>query len=362
MVESRHNTEQRILNVFEIFQYDWVGLEDKTSQDDLYSLAGINLNSEQIRYSHHLHTVREKVYVYIYPHDTDNFVLIVPKEIKSKTEYNQILKSPLILVWIPAVAIMSIVRFIFNKIRKIAKSLVDISFEMFGLSLGMSFNAKISSAAENLLIWCYCLGTILAGMLLSSSMFQGFALQLDILTINNLEELDRPGLEVQAPIYSESVENFFDNIPQKVKLNYTQSYDISDMIASRNTSYAYVIPESKFNILFSDDEEIWHIIERFGFEYLSYKLSMFPSMENRMNTLIQRCVDHGIVKHLVEKNKRLLTGTKQSERSNDKEMISSNFNAISISDVVNPFLLFALGLVLSTITFIAEKIYFAKCY
>ncbi|KAJ6643886.1 hypothetical protein Bhyg_08851 [Pseudolycoriella hygida] len=327
----------------------------------MYGFFGINLNSEQIRYNHHMETLRAKFFLHLYPHDTDNFILIVSKKIKSKTEYNQILKSPLILVMVPVVAIVSIVRFMFNKIRKIDKSLVDISFEMFGLSLGMSFNAKVSCAAENFLLWCFCLTAMLSEMLLSSSIFQGFALQLDILTINNLEELDRSGLEVQVPMYSESVENFFQHIPQNVKLNFIKSFEISDMIASQNTSYAYVIRESKFNVLFSNDKDVWHIIERFGFEYLSYKLHFFPSIEDRMNTLIQRCVDHGIVKHLVEKNKRLLTGIKQSERTNDKEIISSNVNAISISDMANTFLLFALGLVLSTITVIAEKVYFAKC-
>ncbi|KAJ6643882.1 hypothetical protein Bhyg_08847 [Pseudolycoriella hygida] len=128
----------------------------------------------------------------------------------------------------------------------------------------MSFNATISSAAENLLLWCFCLATMLSGMLLSSEMFQGFALKLDILTINNLEELERSGLEVQVLKDIESIEYFFENIPQKIKLNFTMPYEISAMIQSRNTSYAYVIRESKFNVLFSNDRDTWHVIERFG--------------------------------------------------------------------------------------------------
>ncbi|KAJ6643156.1 hypothetical protein Bhyg_08112, partial [Pseudolycoriella hygida] len=201
---------------------------------------------------------------YLYPHDTDNFILIVPRRFQSKIQYDHILKSPLILVWAPVVAIVAIIRFVFNKFRRTDKSLVDISLQTFGLSLGMPFNATISSAAENLLLWCFCLATMLSGMLLSSEMFQGFALQLDFLAINNLEELERSGLEVQVPMYSVSVKHFFENIPQKLKLNYIMHHEISDMIQSRNLSYAYVIGESKFNILFSNDKDAWHVIERFG--------------------------------------------------------------------------------------------------
>ncbi|KAJ6643881.1 hypothetical protein Bhyg_08846, partial [Pseudolycoriella hygida] len=245
---------------------------------------------------------------------------------QSKIQYDHILKSPLILVWAPLSAIVSIVRFVFNKFRKTDKSLVDISLQTFGLSLGMPFNATISSAAENLLLWCFCLATMLSGMLLSSSMFQGFALQLDILTINNLEELERSGLEVQVPMYSESVELFFENIPQKVKVNFTLLYEISDMIASRNTSYAYVIRER--------------------YAHLSYKLHVFSAIENPFNTVMQRCVNHGIVKYLVEKNKRLLTGIKPNEQIKDKNEISSNVDPLSVSDLRHSLLLLAVGFAL----------------
>ncbi|KAJ6643889.1 hypothetical protein Bhyg_08854 [Pseudolycoriella hygida] len=197
-----------------------------------------------MRHSHYMETLSVRINTYLYPHDTDNFILIVPKRFKSKTDYDQIFKSPLILVWVPAVATVATMRLIFNKIRRIDKKLVEIFLQTFGLSLGVSFKAAISSAAENLLLWCFCLGTMLSGMLLSSSMFQGFALHLNILAINNLDELQMLGLEVCVPLYSESVEYFFNIIPQKLRLNIVKSYDISDMIANRNTSYGYVIYES----------------------------------------------------------------------------------------------------------------------
>ncbi|KAJ6643159.1 hypothetical protein Bhyg_08115, partial [Pseudolycoriella hygida] len=75
---------------------------------------------------------------------------------------------------------------------------------------------------------------------------------------------------------------FFGNIPQKLKLTYVMPYEISDMIQSKNTSYAYAIREGKFNILFSNDR--------------------FAAIEDRMNKLVQRCVNHGLVKYLVEIN------------------------------------------------------------
>ncbi|KAJ6643876.1 hypothetical protein Bhyg_08841 [Pseudolycoriella hygida] len=332
----------------------------KSKGRKLFIAAAVDLNSEQVRYNKYMETLHIKDNIYLYPHDTDNFILIVPKRFKSKIDYGQILKSPLILVWAPLVAIVAVTRFIFNKIKKTDKNLFLISLETFGLSLGMSFDAPISSAGENFLLWCFCLGTMLSGMLLSSSMFQGFALQLEILTINNLKELEMAGLEVQVPKYSESVEYFFDNISQKLKLSYILPYEISDMIESRNTNYAYVIRESKFNVLFSNHKDHWHVIDRFGYEHLSFKLHFFAIIEDRLNTLIQRCVNHGIVKYLVEKNKRLLTGIKAGEQNNDKQMISSNVEPLSFSDVRNSFLLGALGLVFSAVAFFAEKIYFAK--
>ncbi|KAJ6643871.1 hypothetical protein Bhyg_08836 [Pseudolycoriella hygida] len=239
-----------------------------------------------------------------------------------KTEYDQMLKSPLILVWTPAVAIVGIMRFIFNKIRKTDKKLADIFLETFGLSLGMSFGATISNAAENLLLWCFCLGTMLSGMLLSSEMFQGFSLQLDILAINNLEELEKSGMEVRVPMDSESVQYFFKSIPQNLRLKDTISHEISDMIANSNTNYAYAILESKFDVLFGNNKDVWHVIERFGHEHLSYKLKILSIFENRMNTMIQRCVDHGIVKYLKEKNKRLLVGIKPGQEKKEKESFS----------------------------------------
>ncbi|KAJ6647652.1 Cytochrome P450 6d1 [Pseudolycoriella hygida] len=284
--------------------------------------------------------------IYLYPHDTDHYILIVPRRYKSKTEYDFIFKSPLLLVWAPMTAIVAIMRFLFKKIKKTDKTLVGISLETFGLSLGMSFSDTVSSAAENFLLWCFCLGTMLSGMLLSSEMFRGFALHVDILAINNLEELETSGMKTVAPFGSESIKYFFNNIPQNLKWKYSISYDISDMIQRRNRRYAYVIRESKFNILFSKDKDAWHVIERFGYEHLSYKLRKFSLIEDRMNTIIQRCVDHGIVKYLKEKNKRILIGIKPTEQTKDNEAISTNVKPLSLSDMKNSFLLAALGLLL----------------
>ncbi|KAJ6641350.1 hypothetical protein Bhyg_06287 [Pseudolycoriella hygida] len=134
------------------------------------------------------------------------------------------------------------------------------------------------------------------------------------------------------------------------------------MIQSGNTENAYVIEEGKFNFLFGNDKDTWHVLERFGFHHLSYKLRRYWHLESRMNTLLQRCVENGIIRHLKEKNKRLLTGINTGQETTDKEVISSNVQPLSLSEMTNSFLLGALGLLLSTATFIAEIIYFAICY
>lgn len=81
-------------------------------------------------------------------------------------------------------------------------------------------------------------------------------------------------------------------------------------------------------------------------------------MEDRLNIVLQRCVEHGIVKYLVAKNKRLLSGS----RPNDQKVISTIVKPVSVSDMKDSFLLFAVGIVLSAITFIIEKIYFWNSY
>lgn len=163
------------------------------------------MNTQQLSYIHYELTKRKKLFSFLYPHDTDNFLIVVPKILKSETEYGQLLKSPLVVVWGPIIIAVTIVRYIFNKIMKTDKSVVDIFLQTYGLSLGMSSNAVIKSASENLLLWWFCLGTMLSGMLLSSSMFQGFALQTKIPTINNLKELEISGLYVYLPYYIETV-------------------------------------------------------------------------------------------------------------------------------------------------------------
>lgn len=49
-----------------------------------------------------------------------------------------------------------------------------------------------------------------------------------------------------------------------IQWRYEAEYEISDMIAERNTSNAYIIREGKFNIMFREDDNIWQVIERFG--------------------------------------------------------------------------------------------------
>lgn len=76
-----------------------------------------------------------------------------------------------------------------------------------------------------------------------------------------------------------------------------------------------------------------------------------------MNNILQRCVEYGIVSYLVAKNERDLTGS----RPKVAKVNSTVVKPVVVSEMHDPFLLFALGIILSSITFIVEVIYFRKC-
>lgn len=175
----------------------------------LYTEPGVDINSQQTRFDRFTEPKTLKDYTFLYPHDTDNYIVIVPKIFKSNTDYTHILNSPLLYVWMPVVTVVAVTLFIFKKVKKTNQKFIDIFFQIFALSLSNSFESVESSGAENLLLWWLCMGTMLSGMLLSSMMFQGFTVQTNILTITNLVELQMSGLPVWAPSVSESVRYTF---------------------------------------------------------------------------------------------------------------------------------------------------------
>lgn len=77
--------------------------------------------------------------------------------------------------------------------------------DTFGLSLGISTEIKIKNVAEKILMWFFCLGTMLASMILSTYLFQGFALNYEVPTINSLQDLKQSKLLIQAPTFIYSV-------------------------------------------------------------------------------------------------------------------------------------------------------------
>ncbi|XP_037048569.1 uncharacterized protein LOC119083053 [Bradysia coprophila] len=358
--KHENNPEQKYFNVGQIIRYDWEMVNDKDAAWYIYTHPGFEINSEKVNFDIHLPLLKRKMYTFLYPHDTDNFILIVPRRVKSKTDYSNILESPLIFVWGPVNVVATIARLIFNKVGQTEKKLTDIYIQTFGLSLGMSFSGTVLTAAEKMFLWWFCLGTMLSGMLLSSEMLQGFALQRDVPLINNLKELELSGMEIHLPNYIDSVTYFFADIPLNLKLVNTVEFVVTEMIASQNFSNAYVIREGKFDILFKDTDD-WHVLERFGVEYLSYKLLFGWGMEHRMNELVQRCVDHGITKYLIAENKRILGGSRvENLEKRGGIPVPTNVKPVSFSDVRDTFEMYAIGMTLSSIGFIVEKIVFWK--
>lgn len=75
-----------------------------------------------------------------------------------------------------------------------------------------------------------------------------------------------------------------------------------------------------------------------------------------MNTILHRCLDHGIIGYLKAKGNRLLLGA----RPDSQDIILADADPITIDDMKDSYLLYAFGIAFGLITFIVEKIRFKR--
>lgn len=154
---------------------------------------------------------------FLYPHDTEAYILIVPKHLKSHLQLMNLFKSPLFSVWGVLIVTVSLIRLCLARLTKSVIKVGDVFMDTFGLSFGKSTELKISNASENVLVWFFCLSTMLAGMILSTYLFQGFALNHEVPTINSLQDLKQSKLQIQAPTYIYNVEYIQQHHPRFIQ-------------------------------------------------------------------------------------------------------------------------------------------------
>lgn len=135
----------------------------------------------------------------LYPHDVENYVLVVPNiRQKDLTIWQSILNFPLLNVWALVIAIFCIFR---KSIRLIYKSrqqsVTEIFFNTFGLSFGTTDPSNVNTFPENTLILFLGIFCVLAGNLCTGYLFQQMTVFDYKPEINHLTDLNKyPNLSV----------------------------------------------------------------------------------------------------------------------------------------------------------------------
>lgn len=140
----------------------------------------------------------------LYPHEFENYVMVVPNILQEKsTILKSILEFPLLSVWTITICIIFLCR---TAIRKLCTSSasndwIEIFFNTFGLSFGMSGATNVLNTAERVLILFLSIFTILSSNLCTSILFnQQFTTVAYMPSINAFCDLDKyPVLEVYMP-------------------------------------------------------------------------------------------------------------------------------------------------------------------
>lgn len=134
-------------------------------------------------------------YDYLYPHDVKQYILIVPKTYKINSKISELIfKSPLIRIWVTAIAIFSIFRCIQRKLlnpKECGNRLVYILFNTFGLTFGCTSVTGVQSRSEVIATFFLSVFGMLAGLLFSGFLFDQLTTTEHVQLIHNLSDVSK---------------------------------------------------------------------------------------------------------------------------------------------------------------------------
>lgn len=109
--------------------------------------------------------------------------------------------SPLINVWALAIGLMTISRIIIRKVKKHGKiNVLQILFESYGISFGMTSNKAHLKIAERILLMFLSIFSIVAGCFCSGFLFQQYSISYFPSAINSIDDLNRTDIPIYVPI------------------------------------------------------------------------------------------------------------------------------------------------------------------
>lgn len=210
---------------------------------------------------------------FLYPHDVEEYVIVVPTKLDSNlTLLDYILKSPLLNVWALAILLFTINRKFLQYFTNASKQLrwSDITIETIGLSFGSTAGRQIANRPERIAILFLSVFSILANILCSSLLFQQLSFVsykpniLKLCDINKSKHLNvyypaifraSMGLEMELTfiifkvIFQKYYNKFYFRINNKL-INDTLPR-IYNLMFTKNTKNVYILPKDGVNIVLS---------------------------------------------------------------------------------------------------------------
>lgn len=144
--------------------------------------------------------IEVRQYLKLYPHDYDNFVIIVPNLLKEHNNLiNIIIDSPLVNVWAITICIVTIVRCIFKYILKNSNDWMYTFIETYGISFGTTSAAKSTKLSDQIIVLFLSIFSLIAGIFCSGILFQQYATVSFEPRINTLDDIAKAQYHIFVP-------------------------------------------------------------------------------------------------------------------------------------------------------------------
>lgn len=154
-------------------------------------------------FQRNLNIPNKKKSVALYPHEYENFVLIVPNVMKDEIDFiNYAIKSPLVNVWAVAILLVTLSRCFFRKILQLDKTTdwQQIFIDNVGLSFGWkSFIENYKNRSDKILILFLSTFSLIAGIFFSGHLLQKFAIVSVNPKISTFDDLIQSNLNIVIP-------------------------------------------------------------------------------------------------------------------------------------------------------------------